>query len=110
MTNQFASLSRSTKVVLLLGSVLLLIAVTGVLRTDRGVKVTKERAIAIAQTQIDFEPEQTSIRLVRQGFGATPFWAVSFSIPAPDGNGYTRLTTVMVNGDDGEIAQVSRGE
>ncbi len=32
--------------------------------------------------------ERTQIRLVRQGLNAHPFWAVSFSVPAPSGDGY----------------------
>ena len=52
--------------------------------------------------------EQTQVRLVRQGLTAHPFWAVSFSVPAASGDGYTRLATVRVDANTGEVAAVNR--
>ena len=47
------------------------------------IRITKERAIAIARPEAGFTPERTQVRLVRQGLNGRPFWAVSFSVPAP---------------------------
>lgn len=103
--NRFSSLSRGTKVVLVLGIILLLGALTGLLRADRGINVTKEEAIRIAEEQVTFQPETTVVRLVRQGFRSQAFWAVSLSVPAPDG-GFVRLTTVLVDVGTGEVREV----
>jgi hypothetical protein len=72
------------------------------------IRVTKERAIATARPEAGFAPERTQVRLVRQGLNGHPFWAVSFSVPAPSGDGYARLTTVRVDANNGKVAAVNR--
>ena len=72
------------------------------------VRISKELAIERAQPEADFEPERTQVRLVRQGLTAHPYWAVSFSIRAPEGDDYARITTVRVDANSGEIAAVNR--
>ena len=72
------------------------------------VRIPKERAIVTARAQAGFTPGRTQIRLVRQGLKAHPFWAVSFSVPAPSGDGYARLTTVRVDANTGKIDSVTR--
>ena len=70
------------------------------------IRVSQERALATARTQINFRPEQTQIRLVRQGIVSKPYWAVSFSIPR-EGGGYSRITTVRINANTGKVAAVN---
>ena len=72
------------------------------------VRISKERAIATARPEAGFSPERTQVRLVRQGINARPFWAVSFSIPAADGDGYARVTTVRVDANTGTVEAVNR--
>jgi hypothetical protein len=72
------------------------------------IRISKERAIATARPQAGFEPERTQVRLVRQGLNGHPFWAVSFSVPAADGDGYAELTTVRVDANNGKVASVNR--
>jgi hypothetical protein len=72
------------------------------------IRVSKERAIATARPEAGFEPERTQIRLVRQGLNGHPFWAVSFSVPARDGDGYAELTTVRVDANSGKVDSVNR--
>ena len=72
------------------------------------VRFTKEAAIATARPQAGFAPERTQVRLVRQGLTGHPYWAVSFSIPAPSGDGYTKLTTVRVDANTGKLEAVNR--
>lgn len=106
--NDPASRRRTTRVVLGLGAVLVVVAVTGFLRADRGISVTQEQAVAVATQQIDFEPERTNVRLVRRGFGSVPFWAVSLSTPAADG-GFEELVTVLVDARTGDVAEINQG-
>ena len=72
------------------------------------IRLTKERAIATARPEAGFTPERTQVRLVRQGINGHPFWAVSFSVPAPSGDGYARLSTVRVDANTGKVAAVNR--
>ncbi len=72
------------------------------------VRISKERAIAIARPEAGFAPERTQVRLVRQGINARPFWAVSFSVPAASGDGYSHLTTVRIDANKGTVEAVNR--
>ena len=71
------------------------------------IRLTKEQAVATAQREIDFEPTQTQVRLVRQGLNSKPYWAVSLSIPTGPQE-YRRLTTVRVDANSGKVAAVNR--
>jgi hypothetical protein len=73
-----------------------------------GVKVSQKAAIETARPEAGFEPQRTQVRLVRQGLNGRPFWAVSFSVSAPDGDGYSKLTTVRVDANSGTIEAVNR--
>jgi hypothetical protein len=72
------------------------------------VRISKESAIETALPRAGFEPERTQVRLVRQGLQGRPYWAVSFSVPAADGDGYSKLTTVRVDANTGKVAAVNR--
>ena len=72
------------------------------------VEISQEAAIEAARPEAGFEPQRTQVRLVRQGLNGHPFWAVSFSIRAPSGDGYSRLTTVRVDAVNGRVASVNR--
>ena len=102
------SISHAGKVVIVLGLLLVVLAATGFLNTQRGVEVTSEQAIGIAASQVDFTPEQTAVRLIRQGLRGAPVWAVSLSIPGADG-GYVELSTVEVDARTGDVLNVHDG-
>jgi hypothetical protein len=102
------TISHAGKVVLALGLLLAVLAATGFLNAQRDVEVTSEQAIDIASSQVDFEPEQTAVRLIRQGIGGAPVWAVSLSIPGAAG-GYDELTTVEVDARSGDVLNVRDG-
>ena len=74
------------------------------------VRLSKEQAIAKARPEAGFAPERTQVRLVRQGLNGHPFWAVSFSVTAPGGDGYAKLTTVRVDANTGKVESVNREE
>ncbi len=69
--------------------------------------VGDDEAVAAARAQIDFEPEQTSVRFLRQGVPSRPYYAVSFSAGTEGEAGY-RLTTVLVDANSGEVTEVNR--
>jgi uncharacterized membrane protein YkoI len=72
------------------------------------VRLTKEQAIVIAERQVSFEPEQTQIRLLRQGLNSRPYWIVSLSIPGEREDTFRRLATVQIDANTGKVAEVSR--
>jgi hypothetical protein len=94
-----------------IAAVVALLAVTAVAAQScqqAQVRVTEQRAIATARPEAGFTPQRTQVRLVRQGLTGHPFWAVSFSVPAPSGDGYAKLTTVRVDANTGKIEAVNR--
>jgi hypothetical protein len=73
------------------------------------IRITKEQAIATAEEQVDFSPENTQIRLLRQGISRQPFWIVSLSIPREaGGDSFSRLAVVRVDANTGKVEEVFR--
>ncbi len=106
MINRLRSMSRTSKLMLALGAILLALAASGALRADSGVQVTSEQAVEIAREQVEFEAENVQVRLVRQGFNLRPVWAVSLSIPGEESGSFQRLSTVEVDGITGEVLRL----
>ncbi len=107
--DKIRGLSRATKTVLVGAVLLLLVALSGVLQADSDVAISSEQAIDIADDELDFESEQTAVKLVREGIGLEPVWAVSFSIPGTDGEEFESLLVVRIDATSGEILGISRG-
>jgi hypothetical protein len=76
-----------------------------VISRTSGEEVTEEEALAVATGLVDFAPEDTQIRLLRQGLNRHPFWIVSLSIPSPNGEGYEELAVVRIDAETGEVVQ-----
>ncbi len=68
-------------------------------------EVTQEEAIAKATEQVDFVPEDTQIRFLRQGLDRHPFWVISLSIPGADPQTYTELAVVRIDAENGDIVE-----
>jgi hypothetical protein len=79
-----------------------LVAATTCQRTQ--IRVSKEAAVVTATRAADFRPERTQVRLVRQGLNGHPYWAVSLSIPNPDGKkGFSRVSVARVDANNGKL-------
>ena len=75
------------------------------------IRITKEQAIATAEEQVKFTPENTQIRLLRQGLNSKPFWIVSLSVPTSEGaDTFRRLALVRVDANTGKVESVQEGE
>jgi hypothetical protein len=72
------------------------------------VRISKEEAIATARDEVNFTPRRTQIRLLRQGIQSKPFWIVSLSVPGEREDTFTRLATVRVDANTGEVEGVNR--
>jgi hypothetical protein len=73
------------------------------------VSVSQTEAVATARTQIDYPPDGHNVRFLRRGLTQHPYWAVSLWTRRPDGNGYERITVVVVDARSGEVSEITRG-
>jgi hypothetical protein len=69
--------------------------------------VSKDQALTIARTRIDFEPNGHQIRYIRRGIPSHGFWVASFYIRKANG-GYSRVTIVLVDAESGKVTEVRR--
>jgi hypothetical protein len=72
-----------------------------------GHDVSRNDAVKIARSRVDFTPQGYNIRFVRRGIPPRPFWVVSFLIRIADG-GYSRITVVLVDANTGRVTEVQR--
>ena len=72
------------------------------------IELTQDEAIAIATEQVDFEPENTQIRLLRQGLDRHPFWIVSLSIPRAPTDSVHALAMVRIDATSGEVVEFNQ--
>ncbi len=94
------------RAVIVLGTVFVLALVFSQSCQQAQVRISQRQAIATARERVSFEPERTQIRLVRQGLESRPFWAVSLSIPAPDGS-EGRVATVRIDANTGKVEAIN---
>ena len=72
------------------------------------IRYSKEQAIAVAKRQVDFTPDRTQIRLVRQGITSEPFWIVSLSVAGEREDEFRELALVKIDANNGKLESVSR--
>ena len=71
------------------------------------IRYTKEQEIATATRQVDFEPDRTQVRLVRQGITSEPFWIVSLSVAGEREDSFRELALVKIDANTGKLESVS---
>ncbi len=81
-----------------------------VISRNQDSEVSQEEAVAKATEQVDFVPEDTQIRLLRQGIDRHPFWIISLSTPAADDQTYRELAVVRIDAETGEIVELREQE
>jgi hypothetical protein len=74
------------------------------------IKVTQQEATEMAREQVDFEPRDIQIRLLRQGLDRRPVWVVSLSIPAAQTDTFKQLALVRIDAENGDIISVEQQE
>jgi hypothetical protein len=70
------------------------------------IRLSKDQAIAKAEARIDFEPDRTQIRLLRQGITSEPFWIVSLSIAGEREHEFSELAIVKIDANTGKVDSV----
>lgn len=104
------AMPRQTKLLVAVGAVL---AVSFIFfRSCSGIEISEEDAVATARAEIDFEPERTEARVLRQGIPTRPVWVVVFTVPDPEGgrNDFLRHAAVRVDARTGELIDVEISE
>ena len=66
-------------------------------------RITKEQAIVTAKRAVDFTPERTNVRFLRQGLSSRPYWFVNLSIPGERPGTIRRLSVVKINANSGKV-------
>jgi len=70
-----------------------------------GVKVSKEKALAVAIRRVDFKPQCYQARVFRQGVKARAFWAVSLWTLDAKGD-FERVALVVIDASSGGVVRV----
>jgi len=76
---------------------------------DAQIKVSETEAIAAATEEVDFEPERTQVRLLRQGLNSRPYWFISLSIPLVEGENpdlFSKLAVVKIDASSGNVVEI----
>ena len=89
-------------------SVLLLAFVASQTCQKSSIRLDKDQAIAKAEEQVDFTPQRTQIKLLRQGVPSKPFWVVSLSRPGKQPGSFSELAVVRINANTGKVETVEQ--
>lgn len=98
---------RGLRLGVLLGIVALAFAFSQTCQRDQ-IRLTKEQAIATAESRVDFDPTRTQIRLLRQGLNSKPYWIVSLSIPGRAEGSFQALAVVTVDANSGKVTKLEQ--
>lgn len=108
--DRLKAMPRQTKLLVAVGAVLAISLIF--FRSCSGIEISEEDAVATARAEIDFEPERTEARVLRQGIPTRPVWVVVFTVSDPEGgrNDFLRHAAVRVDARTGELIDVEISE
>jgi hypothetical protein len=69
-------------------------------------KISQDQAVAIAEREVDFEPNDVRVRYQKRGLRQGEYWLVGLGLRREDGT-YERATNVLVDGNTGDVAAVA---
>jgi hypothetical protein len=72
------------------------------------IRYDKNEAILTAERQVDFTPERTQIRLLRQGLNSKPYWIVSLSTPGTQRGTFHNLAVVKIDANTGKVKSITQ--
>jgi hypothetical protein len=101
---------RDTKAGRILFVVVVLAVAFGITKgcANRDVEVEQDEAVEIARTQIDFTPNLTQVKFLKQGLRSRSTWFVSFAIREATGV-FARCTVVEVSARTGAVGSIREG-
>ena len=93
------------------GVVVIVLALVGAFLVSRGcqrnyVRISQEQAVVLGERQLDFNPQDHSIRMVQRGVPPKRFWAVSYFIRNERG-GYRKVTVLLIDANTGKVEVVN---
>lgn len=93
------------------GVIVLVVALVGAFLVSRScqrdyVRISEEQAVVLGEQQLDFDPQGHSIRMVLRGVPPKRHWAVSYFIREPGGNGFRKLTVLLIDANTGKVQLV----
>jgi hypothetical protein len=74
------------------------------------IRFNKNQAIATAKQQVDFTPDRTQVRLLRQGLNSKPYWIVSLSTAGRQKGTFHDLEVVKIDANTGKVKSVNGPE
>ena len=90
----------------MIAAVLVLAFVVSQTCQKSSIRFNKDQAIARARAQVDFTPQRTQVRFLRQGLDSKPFWIVSLSRPGKRKGTFSELAVVRIDANTGKVADV----
>ena len=72
------------------------------------IRYDKNEAISTAKRQVDFTPQRTQIRLLRQGLNSKPYWIVSLSTPGTQRGTFHNLAVVKIDANTGKVKSITQ--
>ena len=100
-----------TKLLIAVGLLLVVIFAT---QSCQGVDITEAQAIATARSALAaqpgaFEPANTDVKVLRQGFPPQPVWVVVLTVPDPEGGSrdFLHHAAVWVDAQTGRVRRIN---
>ena len=72
------------------------------------IRYDKNEAISTAKRPVDFTPQRTQIRLLRQGLNSKPYWIVSLSTPGTQRGTFHNLAVVKIDANTGKVKSITQ--
>ena len=92
---------KAVLLALILGAALLVARSCG--KTDP--KISQEQAVAIAEREVPFEPNDVRIRLQKRGLQQSEYWLVGLGVKSEDGS-YEWATNILIDANTGAVDAV----
>jgi hypothetical protein len=70
-----------------------------------GLDVSQDEAVEIAEQEVDFEPDDVQVRLLRQGVNFTQRWVVGLAEVRADGERFNE-TVVVIDASTGDVIEI----
>jgi hypothetical protein len=92
------------RIAVVLGLLLVIFAASRSCQRE-GLDISQEEAIEIAKQEVDFEPDDFQVRLLRQGVNFSQRWVVGLWELQANGERFNEIT-VVIDASSGDVVQI----
>lgn len=92
------------RIAVVLGLLLVIFAASRSCQRE-GLDISQEEAIEIAKQEVDFEPDDVQVRLLRQGVNFTQRWVVGLAEVRENGERLNE-TVVVIDASSGDVVEI----